>query len=128
MPNILLGKRPEHFAPVAVKFKTPDGRDFAIQDVVFKYRTRKEFAALVDSATEQHQFKQDPDAPFQLGKLFEVADARSAKLMAESLVSWGIDASVTPQTIEQLIDETPAAFTALWDAYSQAARDGRLGN
>lgn len=128
MASIVLGKRPETFAPVTIKFKAPDGRDLTIPGVVFKYRTRKEFAALVDKANEQHSYKPKADEAFSLAEVFDVADTRMVALLVDSISEWGLDQPVTPKAIEELIDEVPAAAQAIWEAYQGAARDGRLGN
>lgn len=128
MASIVLGKRPETFAPFTVSFKGPDGRDLTIPGVVFKYRTRKEFAALVDKASEEHSFKPKADEPFKLAEVFDIADTRMAKLLVDSVVEWGLDQKVSAQALQELTDEVPAAAQALWEAYQSAARDGRLGN
>jgi hypothetical protein len=128
MATILLGKRPDTFAPFDVKFKAPDGRDLVIPAVAFKYRSRKEFAALVDGVNARQGYQPEAGETFSLAKVFEAADGKSSDLLADSIKAWGLEEPLTRQTFEQIVDEMPAAFAALWECYAAAARDGRLGN
>lgn len=124
------GARPKNFAPFAVKFTAPDGESLAIPGVVFKYRTRKEYGALVDStnAKGENSYKPVDGEKFSLEKFLEAMGKNVVALLLESIDSWGLEIAVTEDGLAQMLDETPAAIQALNECYASAARDGRLGN
>jgi hypothetical protein len=128
MATILQGKRPDTFAPFDVRFKAPDGKELTIPAVAYRYRTRKEFAKLVDGVNAANSKPANPDGSFSLTQFFEASDAKSVDLLLDSIKEWGLEEPLNRETLEQLVDELPAAFTALWESYAAAARDGRLGN
>lgn len=125
-----LGNRPKHFAPVNVTFTGPEGDELVIPDVKFKYRTRKEYGALIDSINVKADqiYKPAEGEKFSLEKWLEAGGKNTVSALTDSIESWGIDLPVTAANLEQLYDETPAAINALNEKYGLAAREGRLGN
>jgi hypothetical protein len=49
---VKLGQTPKHFAPFPVRFTMPDGQDAVIR-VTYNYRTRKQYAQMVDTLAEK---------------------------------------------------------------------------
>ncbi|MGB3069827.1 MAG: phage tail assembly chaperone [Ottowia sp.] len=124
------GVRPKTFVPVSVEFNGPDGDPLTIPDVKFKYRSRKEYGALIDATNskEENAYKPAAGEKFSLEKWLAATGKNVVGVLADSIESWGIDLPVTTANLEQLYDETPAAINALNEKYSAACREGRLGN
>lgn len=127
--KIILGARPETFAPTPIKFKLPSGADAAMT-VTFRYRTRTEFGAFVAEAYGRDA----SDLPTtDSGRLDYEAMARQATMDEAAYVlgivaGWDLDTELTRESAAQLADEVPAAVEALKRAYSAACNEGRLGN
>jgi hypothetical protein len=131
MSNIVLGKRPKTFAAFNVNFEGPDKEEKTIPDVVFKYRTRSEFAKFTDEGNEEAgaAYKIAPGEKFSLEKMFEAQGNSQVKRLLQCIESWGLEGiELTEARMKELQDEYPGAMVALWSAYGNACRDGRLGN
>lgn len=128
MATVKLGARPETFKPFPVKFTMPDGSEGAIT-ATFKYRTRAEFATLLNATN-----KSNPELPKQAdGSLdFEALHAdtikRNAQHMFEALKSWDLEEELTLDNLIVMGTGLPAAMQALANAYQAACVEGRLGN
>lgn len=126
MSKITLGKRPAHFAPVTVEFPMHDGSTGTIQ-ATFKYRTREEYGAMIDEATNSG--KATPDGGELTVEAMATAAVHSdAMLTFKSLQAWDLDEPLTFENVYQLANEVPAAVTALLAAYRRLVSEGRLGN
>lgn len=138
MAKIVLGKRPETIAHT-VKAPLPDGSTGEVL-VHFKYRTRTEFAQLVDStfsaaqpdpAPDAVQQENPPDAP---PALLTVEDGTrrgigaNADYLQQIATGWNLDAPFDRQHLEQLCDELPGVALAIMNSYREAITEGRLGN
>jgi hypothetical protein len=128
MATLKLGKPPANFAPFDVSFTAPDGELTTIPKVVYKYRTRREYAEFVDRIADTQTWAPEAGEKFSVKRLLDSIGEKNVEAMAECIVSWGIEESPSVETFSQLLNESPAAFTSLWAAYGNAARDGRLGN
>ena len=131
MSNIVLGKRPKTFAAFNVNFEGPDKQEKTIPDVVFKYRTRSEFAKFTDETNEEAgaAYKITPGEKFSLEKMFEAQGASQVKRLMQCIESWGLEGiELNEANMAELQDEYPGAMVALWSSYGNACRDGRLGN
>jgi hypothetical protein len=128
--TIRLGQRPATFKPVDVVFEGPDSTLLCVPRVVFKYRTRSEFGALVDVRVQfdVQQLQASPGTDSTVAAFFSAKDASMADTLADCITAWGLESEPTADILRELLDECPAAGAALWDAYASAARDGRLGN
>ena len=119
-------ERPENFAPFAVKFKDPSGKEASIK-AVFKYRTRKEFASLLNDVFGSNEKIEGDQIDFVA--LTEKDIGRAADRLLESLVSWDVEGfQLNKANLAQLADECPAAISAMWTSYRVACTEGRLGN
>ena len=119
-------ERPENFAPFAVKFNDPSGKEASIK-TVFKYRTRKEFAALLNDVFGSAEKVEGDEIDFVA--LTEKDIGRAADRLIDSLVSWDVEGvALTKANLAQLADECPAAISAMWTSYRVACTEGRLGN
>lgn len=138
--KIVLGKRPETFEK-QVEFQMLDGSTGCMK-VVYHYRTRKEYAEFIDKLQDTVKAKADAQAD-----RFKAATAageplpefRNTDLVAhqvdanvESILlavkGWNLDIPFDRESVEQLVDELPAAVSAIVNAYREAITEGRLGN
>lgn len=119
-------ERPDNFAPFAVKFTDPSGGEASIK-AVFKYRTRKEFAALLNDVFGSSEKIEGDQIDFVA--LTDKDIGRAADRLLESLVSWDVEGfALNKANLTQLADECPAAISAMWTSYRMACTEGRLGN
>ena len=128
MATLKLGSRPKTFAPFDVTFTAPDGTETTIPKVVFKYRTRSEYAEFADLMADTVTYEPKPGEKFSVKKLLDSMGEKNVAALVDCIESWGIEEKPDAETLTQLLDESPAAFVSLWAAYGNAARDGRLGN
>lgn len=124
MSKVILGKRPKNFKR-NVSFVMLDG-EVATIECLFKYRTRTEFGAFLDSIFEDA--KEDKAENVGVGDLMAKTSAKNADYLLKVLDGWNLDEEINRQNLEQLADECPAAVTAIMEAYRSAILDGRLGN
>lgn len=129
--KITLGKPPKTFASIDVEFDGPDGLKKIIPGVVFKYRTRAEFAKFTDTGTELAASAYAPGEgeKFSMEQMFEATAKVEASRLMQCIESWGLDdIEITEENLIALQNEYPAAAFAIWSAYTLACRNGRLGN
>ena len=119
-------ERPDNFAPFAVKFTDPSGGEASIK-TVFKYRTRKEFAALLNEVFGTSDKAEGEQIDFVA--LTEKDIGKAADRLLDCLMSWDVEGfALNKANLMQLADECPAAITAMWTSYRIACTEGRLGN
>lgn len=128
MATVTLGKRPKTFKPFTVSFTGPEGEPLDIPDVAFKYRTRSEFNTFTAELADTEAYKPAEGESFSTTKFYEAIDKKNVGALVDCIASWGLDVPVNAENLAQLQDELPAGSVALWTAYGQAAREGRLGN
>lgn len=126
--KITLGKRPQNFKSIAVKFTLPDG-ETGIINVVFQYRTRSEFGAYLNqlfatSDAEKPVADEKPD----FVDLFAKAGEKTVSQLLDAMKSWDFEHELSKETLVQLGDEIPAALAAIGSAYNAACTEGKLGN
>jgi hypothetical protein len=132
MAKVKLGARPEHFTRM-VKFPMVEGGTGQIQ-CKFKYRTRKEFAKFLDTLVADAKAQSELKANDEAEAVFSVIDmvsktvSANAKYIAQVLDGWDLDEDLTPENIEQLADEQPAAVSAIMETYRAAIADGAAKN
>jgi len=125
MAKIILGEDPKTFAPATIKFVRPNGEAGEIV-VTYKYRTRKQFGALMNDIHGDTGEKAPEKIDF--AALFEKALDKNADHLMACVDSWDLDDKVSRETMQTLCDKLPAAAIALMAGYSAACNEGRLGN
>jgi hypothetical protein len=137
MKKIKLGNNPKTFTK-DVLIVLLDG-DTAPLKITFKYRTRSEFAALVDEGIDKAM------ASVEASKEYEVADAATParttfveryaavdKERVEHVLKiaegWDLDDAFTEANLLQFEDENPGALHAISIAYAQAVAEARAKN
>lgn len=124
MAKIKLGQRPESFKK-KVTFPMLDGTTGEIT-ITYRYRTRKEFGALLDGLIEDA--KAGEAGEMTMAELMARTAASNADYILMIATGWDIDAEFDRASIEQLADEAPAAVLAVMEEYRAAINGGRLGN
>lgn len=126
--KIKLGNRPKSFKRI-VKVPMLDGSEGTIE-MQYKYRTRSEFGAFIDSITEAAGLKQKPDddAKFSLEVLMEKTKESNSDYIFKVADGWNLDEEFTLPNVAQLCDELPGAAAAIMETYRVAITEGRLGN
>lgn len=128
--KIKLGQRPKTFKPFPVKFELPEDGTEATIEVTYKYRTRKEFGALVNEMYADAGIVQPKteSGSVDFEKLHQQLGEKSAGHLLKSIEAWNLDERLGLESLKQLCDEMPAAAAALSMAYAAACTEGRLGN
>lgn len=131
MAKIKLGERPETFKKI-VKFPMLDGTEGAIE-VIYKYRTRREFGAFIDEIMNAAKVAPTTDdqgeKTFSMRDLMEKTAGSNADYILGVAKGWNVDdREFTRENVEQLADELPAAAIAIMETYRVAITEGRLGN
>jgi hypothetical protein len=151
MAKIILGARPQSFRRT-VSFPLLDGEQGSIE-MVFKYRTRKEYGAFVDdwskkredeSAAEVERVLKSHEAAVKAAKeagteppklelltqqgLQAKVVETSAEYILQIAEGWNLDVDFCWENIHQLCDEIPTAGAAIADAYRHALTEARQGN
>jgi ATP-dependent exoDNAse (exonuclease V) alpha subunit len=140
MAKIILGKRPKSFKRT-ITFQMP-GEEAGTIEVLFRYRTRSEVAALTDEL--QAKIKAEGDAEVErikvaIEKKEDVPAQTQSDLTARQnafnvqyllavIDGWNLDVPFDKEAAEQLADELPSAVAAIVSDYRGALHEGRLGN
>ena len=126
--KIKLGNRPKNFKR-SVEFPLPEGGLGKIE-MVFKYRTRSEFGALVDELVGgAAEIAADEETGRILQKtIIDRSIDANAEYVLKIAEGWNLDEEFSAQSIKQLAEELPGAITAITSAYRDTIVDGRLGN
>lgn len=139
MAKIKLGARPKTFKKI-VKFPMLDGTEGFVE-VVYTYRTRKEFGKFIDGLIEdgkasaaQVSADATPDAASDGAPAFSLAAhlTKIAESNADYILKiaegWNLEDPFNLASLQQLADELPGGTQAIMDTYRAAVQDGRLGN
>lgn len=126
MAKITLGKRPANFKRL-VSFTMLDGSVGNIE-VTFKYRTRSEFGAFIDSMLEAAGKTPSAEGDFKMKELMSKTVEANADYLLQVVEGWNLEYEFGRDTAQQLCDEVPAAANAIMESYRAAIIEGRLGN
>lgn len=128
MAKVKLGNRPTNFKRT-IRALLPEGGEGTVE-VSFIYRTRKEFAALLDETLQARGIKPPADEGDKLTllRLNEQGIEADADYILKIADGWNLDMEFGRDTVMQLCDELPGMARALVDDYRAAVAEGRLGN
>lgn len=130
MAKIKLGDRPKTFRKV-VEFPMLDGTKGAIE-VIYTYRTRKEFGKFIDeimdAAKVAPRTDEQGEKTFSMAELMEKTAGSNADYILRVAEGWNLDEPFDQAHIQQLADELPAAATEIMETYRAAVVEGRLKN
>lgn len=123
MATIKLGSAPATFNKT-ISFDLVNGEKGEIA-FEFVYRTRSEYAALVDELSAQGKLE-NFDA--SMTEIYKVVDKSAVDFILKAAKSWDLEDKFTPANVAKLVDQFPGAFNALTEAYRSALLDGRTKN
>lgn len=121
MAKFKLVKRPETIAHT-VRWKDFDNKDVTLK-VDFNYRSRSEFAALMDEGSNA-----DLSEDAKLQEIIMAADSRGAEFLVKALNSWDLEEELNEENAALLFDQHQAAANAIITSYRNLCLEGRLGN
>lgn len=110
-----------------VKFEMPEGGEDQIL-VTFKYKTRIEFAAFLDSLYTEAGIEKPADDKIDFVAIYKRGDDKTVGHLAQIIEAWDLSEEIKPATLSMLYNQAPAAAAAITSAYSAACTEGRLGN
>lgn len=133
-PKVKLGNAPKTFIK-AVAIVLLSG-EVANIDVTFKYRTRAQFAALVDEHAASAASDSTPidgvGEPLAkvktVAEWFQEADEASAEFVLKIAEGWDLDDPFNEKSLLQLEDENPGALGAIATMYRQSVAEARAKN
>ena len=126
--KIKLGNRPKNFKRT-VEVGLPEGGTGKI-GMVFTYRTRSEFGALIDKmigGAAEIPVDEDSGRILQ-SAIIDHSIESNTEYVLQIAEGWDLDVEFSAESVRQLADELPGALTAIISAYREAVVDGRLGN
>lgn len=125
MAKVTLGKKPETITHT-VQAQMPDGTQAELA-MVYRYRTRKQFAALIDEFFGAGTG--DGQEPATVGEATARGIKKNVEYILAIAVGWDVqDAPFDAENIEQLCDEAPGVMMKIMSDYREAITEGRLGN
>lgn len=128
MPKIQLGSAPKTFHHV-VSFPLVEGGEGQIT-VEYQYRTRAQFAAFISELYPE--IKTGPGASVEPG--FDMIAAAEKSIDSDvrhilgSVRGWDLSDDFDAAAVRRLVDEFPAAASAILNGYRIAITEGRTKN
>jgi hypothetical protein len=108
-----------------------DGTQGAIE-MIYRYRTRKEFGAFIDEIMDAAQVAPVTDdqgeKTFRMTDLMDKTSGSNADYILRVAEGWNLDEPFNAANVQQLADELPGAASAIMETYRSAVVEGRLGN
>ena len=127
MAKIILGNRPKSIKK-SIKVQLLDGSDGEV-GLSFKYRTRTEYGAWIDSLMEAGDKSPSEDvAKMPWEKLAGKTVEANANYIMQAVDDWDLDIPFNLENVKQFCDEFPLACQTAMDTYRTAINEGRLGN
>lgn len=133
MAKFTLGKNPQNFKR-EVLIDNFDGTQDTIE-MTFKYRTRSQYAQLVDEMIEgagafKAKAKKTDDAEkvLTLKSMLAEQDDLTVNFLMQVADGWDLTDEFNAANIKRMKDEVPAAIEAITEAYRVSILEGRLKN
>jgi len=128
MAKITLGKTPKNFKRT-ITVDLIDGTKGAIE-IVFKFRTRKEFGAFLDGIFKDTGVKPETaeEEKVLIEQIMSKACGTNANYLLQVIESWDLADDISIETLEQLCDEYPGVANAIMESYRLAVTEGKAKN
>jgi len=134
MAKLILGNAPKTFKSL-VEIPQLD-KSVATVEMEFKYRTRTEFGALMDSIINKVQpvkgKKAKPASDDEVNKtlkeMFAEGNASNVDYILQIAEGWDIEQPFGEEWVSWLADNNPNAINAISEAYREAISEGRTKN
>jgi len=127
MAKIKLGNTPKTFSRT-VTVEMLDGTKGSV-DCTFRYRTRTEFGAFLDSLFKDAGVKAgDSDEKVAIAELMAKTRDTNADYLLQVLDGWNLDDELNKDNLQQLCDEFPGVANSIMETYRTQISEGRRGN
>lgn len=127
MAKIKLGNTPKTFNRT-VTVEMLDGTKGSV-DCTFRYRTRVEFGAFLDSLFKDAGVKApDADEKVAIAELMARTRDTNADYLLQVLDGWNLDDELNKDNLQQLCDEFPGVANSIMETYRTQISEGRRGN
>lgn len=127
MAKIKLGSTPKSFKRT-VTVDMLDGTKGTIE-CDFKYRTRTEFGAFLDSIFKEAGVKPaDESDKVAIADLMAKTRDTNADYLLRVLDGWNLDDELNRDNLQQLCDEFPGVANSIMEIYRSAVTEGRAKN
>lgn len=127
MAKIKLGNTPKTFNRT-VTVEMLDGTKGSV-DCTFRYRTRVEFGAFLDSLFKEAGVKApDADEKVAIAELMARTRDTNADYLLQVLDGWNLDDELNKDNLQQLCDEFPGVANSIMETYRTQISEGRRGN
>lgn len=95
-------------------------------ELTFKYKTRTEYAKLLDEVMKQD--KVDDSKTESAVDIFKRLGAGTVEFLMKIVEGWDLDDEFNKSNVSELIDKFPAAANEITEAYRIAILEGRTKN
>ena len=95
-------------------------------ELTFKYKTRTEYAKLLDEVMKQD--KADDSKTESAVDIFKRLGAGTVEFLMKIVDGWDLDDEFNKSNVSELIDKFPAAANEITEAYRIAILEGRTKN
>lgn len=95
-------------------------------ELTFKYKTRTEYAKLLDEVMKQD--KVDESKTESAVDIFKRLGAGTVEFLMKIVEGWDLDDEFNKSNVSELIDKFPAAANEITEAYRIAILEGRTKN
>lgn len=95
-------------------------------ELTFKYKTRTEYAKLLDEVMKQD--KVDDNKTESAVDIFKRLGAGTVEFLMKIVEGWDLDDEFNKSNVSELIDKFPAAANEITEAYRIAILEGRTKN
>ena len=127
MAKLQLGKAPVNFK-CTVTFSKLDKTKVSIE-LDFKYRTRKQYAELIDAVVKGEEDKKPKkDETKTFTELLEKGSNETIDFILQIANGWDLSDEFNRDNVAILVDQFPSATNEINEAYRVAILEGRLKN
>lgn len=126
MAKLVLGSAPKTFKS-KVTFELLDGGKADIE-MVYKYKTRNEYAKLIDSAVDEQTLNAKKDQELKSSEVYKIIDEKVVDFILEIAEGWDLSDEFNAESVAKLVNEFPMASAPIIDKYRAAILDGRTKN
>lgn len=95
-------------------------------ELTFKYKTRTEYAKLLDEVMKQDKI--DDSKTESAVDIFKRLGAGTVEFLMKIVEGWDLDDEFNKSNVSELIDKFPAAANEITEAYRIAILEGRTKN
>lgn len=126
MAKLVLGSAPKTFKS-KVNFDLIGGGKAEIE-FDFKYKTRSQYALLIDSTEAEPKEKIKKEEELKTSDVYKMVDEKVCLFILEIAEGWDLSDEFNAENVAKMLDEFPMSKTPIIEKYRDAILDGRLKN